>query len=96
MAHINKLEYDTNMDNVKNSDVLAVGVYEDKNDSELIKSQMKGKVGELAYDFNDDQKTLYFGLGKSDNATPEDLRRAAGTIMAFIISNKFYTFGKQN
>jgi len=95
MAHINKLEYDTNMDNVKNSDVLAVGVYEDKNDSELIKSQMKGKVGELAYDFNDDQKTLYFGLGKSDNATPEDLRRAAGTVMAFIISNKYSSISVQ-
>ena len=64
MAHINKLEYDTNMDNVKNSDVLAVGVYEDKNDSELIKSQMKGKVGELAYDFNDNQKTYLGENGK--------------------------------
>ena len=78
MAHIKKLEYDTNMDNVKGSDILAIGVYQDKNDSELVKSQIKGKVGELAYDFNDNQKTLYFGLGKSDKATPEDLRRAAG------------------
>tara|TARA_B100000965_G_scaffold405303_1_gene438775 strand:- start:927 stop:2351 length:1425 start_codon:yes stop_codon:yes gene_type:complete len=95
MAHINKLEYDTNMDNVKNSDIFAVGVYEDKNNSELIKSQMKCKVGELAYDFNDDQKTLYFGLGKSDNATPEDLRRAAGTVMAFIISNKYSSVSVQ-
>ena len=58
MAHIKKLEYDTNMDNVKDSDILAIGVYQDKNDSDLVKSQIKGKVGELAYDFNDDQKTL--------------------------------------
>tara|TARA_X000000368_G_scaffold353744_1_gene294985 strand:+ start:1055 stop:2473 length:1419 start_codon:yes stop_codon:yes gene_type:complete len=93
MAHINKLEYDNH--NVKNSDILAVGVYEDKNDSELIKSQMKGKVGELAYDFNHDQKTLYFGLGKSNDATPEDFRRAAGTVMAFIISNKYSSISVQ-
>ncbi len=95
MAHINKLEYDTSMDNVKNSDVLAIGVYEDKNDSELIKSQMKSKVGELAYDFNADQKTLYFGLGKSNDATPEDLRSAAGAVMAFIISNKYSSLSVQ-
>ena len=49
MAHIKKLEYDVNMDNAKNSDILAMGIFEDKNDSELINSQMKGKVGELAF-----------------------------------------------
>tara|TARA_X000000368_G_scaffold210165_1_gene165993 strand:+ start:34 stop:246 length:213 start_codon:yes stop_codon:yes gene_type:complete len=69
MAHIKKLEYDVNMDNAKNSDILAMGIFEDKNDSELINSQMKGKVGELAFDFSDNQKILYFGLGKSENAT---------------------------
>ena len=74
MAHIKKLEYDVNMDNAKNSDILAMGIFEDKNDSELINSQMKGKVGELAFDFSDNQKILYFGLGKSENATPEDFR----------------------
>ncbi len=95
MAHIKKLEYDTNMDNVKDSDILAIGVYQDKNDSGLVKSQIKGKVGELAYDFNDDQKTLYFGLGQSDKATPEDLRRAAGAVMTFIISNKYSSVSVQ-
>jgi len=89
MAHIKKLEYDINMDNAKNSDILAIGIFEDKNDSKLINSQMKGKVGDLAYDFSDNQKILYFGLGKSDSATPEDFRRAAGSVMAFIISNKY-------
>ncbi|HIF29474.1 MAG TPA: hypothetical protein EYQ76_01320, partial [Candidatus Marinimicrobia bacterium] len=95
MAHIKKLKYDIDMNDVKNSDILAVGVYEDKNDSELVKSQIKGKVGELAYDFNDDQKTLYFGLGKFDNVTPEDLRRAAGTVMTFVISNKYSSISVQ-
>ena len=32
MAHIKKLEYDKNMDNAKNSDILALGIFEDKND----------------------------------------------------------------
>ena len=45
MAHIKKLEYDINMDNAKNSDILAMGIFEDQNDSKLINSQMKGKVG---------------------------------------------------
>ena len=48
MAHIKKLEYDINMDNAKNSDILAMGIFEDQNDSKLINSQMKGKVGEIA------------------------------------------------
>ena len=95
MAHIKKLEYDVNMDNAKNSDILAMGIFEDKNDSELINSQMKGKVGELAFDFSDNQKILYFGLGKSENATPEDFRRAAGSVMAFIISNKYSSIAVQ-
>jgi leucyl aminopeptidase len=95
MAHIKKLEYDKNMDNAKNSDILALGIFEDKNDSKLINSQMKGKVGELAYDFSDNQKILYFGLGKSDSVTPEDFRRAAGSVMAFIISNKYASIAVQ-
>ena len=95
MAHIKKLDYDINVDSAKNSDILAIGVYEDRNDSSLIKSQIKGKVGELAYDFNDDQKTLYFGLGKFDTASPEDFRRAAGSIMTFVINNKYSSLAVQ-
>lgn len=64
MAHIKKLEYDINMDNAKNSDILAIGIFEDKNDSKLINSQMKGKVGDLAYDFSDDQKNSLLWIGK--------------------------------
>jgi leucyl aminopeptidase len=89
MAHINKLHYKENLKNVK-SDVIAKGIFEDdKKHWTITSGQMKGKVGDLAFSFSKKEKTLFFGLGKKNEATAENFRRAAGSVVNFIIDKKY-------
>ena len=58
MAHINKLHYKENLNGVK-ADIVAKGVFEDdKKHWTITSGQMKGKVGDLAFSFNEKEKTL--------------------------------------
>jgi len=89
MAHINKLHYKENLKNVK-LDVIAKGIFEDdKKHWTITSGQMKGKVGDLAFSFSKKEKTLFFGLGKKNEATAENFRRAAGSVVNFIIDKKY-------
>ena len=89
MAHINKINYKKDFKSIK-SDIIARGVFEDEKHWTISSGQMKGKVGDLAFSFDKDEKVLFFGLGKKKNVKPEDFRRAAGSIVNFVPGIGFF------
>jgi leucyl aminopeptidase len=94
MAHINKLKFIKTNDLV-DEDYCLVGfpTYSDEMDDDLarlFKSQnKKGNVGDLVFEITEECRIAYFGLGKFEERTPEDFRRAAGTLINHAIKNDF-------
>ena len=64
MAHINKINYKKDFKSIK-SDIIARGVFEDEKHWTISSGQMKGKVGDLAFSFDKDEKVLFFVLGNN-------------------------------
>ena len=94
MAHINKLKF-IKINDLVDEDYCLVGVptYSDEMDDDLaglFKSQnKKGNVGDLVFEITEECRIAYFGLGKFEERTPEDFRRAAGTLINHAIKNDF-------
>ena len=108
MAHLSKIEISTSIWDKSKSDLVVVGVYDDKTLTPIAKSineynknlfdeaikigDINGKKGEMHLFYIENRRVLLLGLGSKEKFDTNEARLVAGSASRFAIDKKLTTF----